>query len=744
MRSKLLFICTFMLSIGISVSFAQKDPWNILQRSPSVMLTDLCFLTDGMHGYSVGNVSGGAGVLTGVYVTLDGGENWDKMNFPFSNSVRMNGIFFISPDIGWVYGANGKIYKTTDGGANWTVQTSGTNRTLSKGIFLNENEGWIVGGWSDGTQFLVLHTSNGGTTWQNQSFGTTSYACNTVSFTDPMNGWIGGTDNMLHPFIYTTLDGGTNWTQQTIPVSAQGTQISSMEFINNQKGWATVTSLYETPAGPVMYTEDGGLNWTIQYYTNQSYNYIDVKDELNIAVVGMTLIPNSNERIAVSSDGGQTWTSAATPIIEYTQGIQYVGDKIWIAASKSIILSTTDIGTTWNWEHYAPVLRSVGWISDQVGWAIAGSNVGTDHYALKTTDGGFNWESDETVPGGAQVIFLDENHGWMLKEGNAAKISRTIDGGSSWNQYNFGGSNWIGEMFFATPDSGWAFGSNGTLKFTSNGGINWSNQSVGSTNYVQAVWFANSKEGWAGGGYGGGGGFIAHTNDGGANWDQQSMPYDDHILSFSFTDNKNGWATTIGGTPFITANGGLTWTTGGYISDGSPDEILMIDNLAGWVITYLGGSEAGAEIFRTDDGGMSWNLEWTNDWPNAYLTDISLQPGNYLWVCGNHNALIQYSEIVSNPEYEIESHNPFSLSPNPATDYVRIKFELKEPSQVRIYVFDINGQAIDMLEDGYFSSGIYELNWNVCDRNGNKLPGNTYLITLQVNGSFITERIVVK
>ncbi len=733
-----------LLAITMSASFAQKDQWNIIQRSPSVLLTDLCFLNDGLHGYSVGNVSGGSGVLTGVYVTTDGGENWDKMNFPFSTSVRMNGIFFVSPETGWVYGNNGKIYKTMDGGANWTVQTSGTSRTLSKGVFLDENEGWIVGGWSDGTQFLVLHTSNGGTSWQNQSFGTTAFACNTVSFTDPMNGWIGGTDNMLNPFIHVTSDGGANWTLQTIPVSAQGTQISSIKFINDLKGWATVTSLYENPAGPVMYTEDGGLNWSIQFYTNQSYNYLDVRDELNLAVIGMSLIPVSNERLFVSGDGGANWNSAATPIIEYTQGIKYVGDKIWIAANKSIILSTTDAGVSWNWEHYSPALRSIAWISGQVGWAIAGTNVGTDHYALKTTDGGFSWSPDETVPGGSQVLFLDENNGWMLKEGNAAKISRTIDGGATWNEYTIGGSNWIGEMFFATPDSGWAFGSNGTLKFTANGGVNWSSQSVGSSNYVQSVWFANSNEGWAGGGYGGGGGFIAHTTDGGATWIQQTLPYDDHILSFSFTDNKHGWATTIGGTPFITASGGSVWTTGGYVSSGSADEILMTTNQEGWIISYIGGSTQGAEIFRTGDGGMSWDLEWTNDWPNAYLTDISLQPGNQLWVCGNHSALMQYSAPVSTNEFEAGNSFTFSIIPNPVKDYARISFELKESSEIRVYVFDMNGQAIDILEDGFFTSGKVELNWNVCDRNGNKLPGNIYLISLQVNGRFITERIIVK
>ena len=743
MKSNFLFTWILVLTIGFSESYAQKDSWNIIQRSPSVLLTDLCFLDDGQHGYSVGNVSGGSGVLTGLYFTADGGQNWDKMNFPFANSVRMNGVFFVSPDKGWVYGANGKIYKTINGGTSWTVQTSGTNRTLSKGVFLNENEGWIVGGWSDGTQFLVLHTTNGGTTWQNQSFGSTSYACNTVEFSDPLHGWIGGTDNMITPFIYVTSNGGTTWTQQSIPVSAQGTQVSSIKFISNLKGWATVSSIYETPAGPVMYTEDGGLNWTIQHYTNLNYNYLDVKDELNIAVVGVSVTP-SNERLDVSSDGGQTWTSSTAPIIEYTQGIQYVGDKIWLAANKSIILSTADNGTSWNWEHYAPALRSMAWISDQAGWAVAGTNVGTDHYALKTTDGGVSWEPDQNAPGGAKVFFLDENHGWMLREGNSAKISRTVDGGVTWNQYTIGGSNWIGGIFFATPDSGWAYGSNGTLKFTSNGGVNWSNQNVGNNNYIQSVWFANSHVGWAGGGYGGGGGFIARTTDGGANWEQQTLPYNDHILSFSFTDDKHGWATTVGGTPFITANGGFLWTTGGYISDGSPDKILMIDNQTGWVITYLGGSTAGAEIYRTNDGGMSWAVEWTNDWPNAYLTDLSLQPGNHLWVCGNHDALMEYSVVVSVPGDVQQSNLSFKVMPNPVKDYAKISFELKTPSQVRVYIFDINGQSIDVPENGCFSAGNHELNWKACDRNGNRLLPGAYLVTMQVKGEYGTQKILVK
>jgi flagellar hook assembly protein FlgD len=111
---------------------------------------------------------------------------------------------------------------------------------------------------------------------------------------------------------------------------------------------------------------------------------------------------------------------------------------------------------------------------------------------------------------------------------------------------------------------------------------------------------------------------------------------------------------------------------------------------------------------------------------------------------GNHAALMEYSVVVSSPEHLTETNNFFSIMPNPVRDHARISFEVTEPSQVRIYVFDINGQAIDMLENGYFSSGNHELNWNACDRNGNRLPANTYLVSVQVNGEYFTKKLIVQ
>jgi hypothetical protein len=55
------------------------------------------------------------------------------------------GVHFTAVNYGWAVGNNGSICKTTDGGANWTNQTSGTTNTLNGVCFVDNSFGWAVG-----------------------------------------------------------------------------------------------------------------------------------------------------------------------------------------------------------------------------------------------------------------------------------------------------------------------------------------------------------------------------------------------------------------------------------------------------------------------------------------------------------------------------------------------------------------------------------------------------------------------
>ena len=59
-------------------------------------------------------------------------------------------------------GGDGTILKTTNGGTNWVLQTSGTTSGLWSVNFVDQNTGWAVGYGG-----AILKTTNGGVTFIN-------------------------------------------------------------------------------------------------------------------------------------------------------------------------------------------------------------------------------------------------------------------------------------------------------------------------------------------------------------------------------------------------------------------------------------------------------------------------------------------------------------------------------------------------------------------------------------------------
>jgi len=119
-------------------------------------ITDIDAL--GKNAWAVGYEAGiGGGGF--VFITEDGGRNFRKVK----TTERLYNVSFATEDAGWATGDPGVILVTDDGGTNWDIQKSGTDKYLSDILFLSEEEGWAVG--EDG---IILHTINGGKTWTEQ------------------------------------------------------------------------------------------------------------------------------------------------------------------------------------------------------------------------------------------------------------------------------------------------------------------------------------------------------------------------------------------------------------------------------------------------------------------------------------------------------------------------------------------------------------------------------------------------
>ena len=737
-----------LISLVLLSAPALAEDWSKLSMDPGATINDLYMLDDGVHGWAVGSLSAGGESMAVLLRTVDG-DTWESSEAEFTHLP--NGVYFASSDIGWVVCSRGRIYRTDDGGLTWAAQTSGTYRTLSKVIFLNENEGWATGGWQDGSSYLVLHTTNGGVSWEDQSFGNTCYSCGDIFFTDPLNGWVCGYDNALDGHIHHTSDGGLNWVRQTIP--DVGGQVSSLAFTDAETGWATSSSIYASPTGAILYTQDGGNTWTIQGYTNIDYNYaIDCQDDQHVAITSYQVLGPSQQKLVFTTDGGTTWNSRTVPMLSYSNAIQYVNDVVRLTGSSSRIMRTDDLGDTWSWDSYAPTWNGVGWRDGQTGWLVTVSYGGTDGYAYRTDDGGSTWQRDFGVPGGSQILFVDALHGWMLMSKSNGLLWRTVDGGDTWTQHYIGTGNWADEVFFVNESRGWACGSGGMIRRTDDGGETWTSQSSGTSYYVAVLFFLNKNEGWAAGGYGAGNGFIRHTTNGGDTWDYQPPASSGHHQAGFFIDNQLGWLVDYGGRVHRTTSGGESWQIIGYVPHTYVYDLFMQDESTGWLL--VGNASGGASgedgrgfIYKTEDGGVSWTEEWAAPYVRGTLYDLTQHPtSGSLWVCGAHNTLLLNGDLAAVDGDDLAA-NAFTFhpaAPNPIAAQTRFSYELAEPGWVKLAVYDVQGRLMRTLVDGRQTATRHEIVWNGEGEGGRRLPGDIYFVRLLTERGSQTRRILLR
>ena len=138
------------------------------------------------------------GDLSAILFTTDGGENWTQQTSPVSSNLEE--VYMKSPTEGWIVGTDGVILHTTDGGANWNQISSGTTYSLTDVDFINE-KGWISGGSNDDA--TILYNDGLTESWTMQDPGTTDYL-SAISFVDEKYGWAVGFNGTI---VHTTTGG---------------------------------------------------------------------------------------------------------------------------------------------------------------------------------------------------------------------------------------------------------------------------------------------------------------------------------------------------------------------------------------------------------------------------------------------------------------------------------------------------------------------------------------------------------
>jgi photosystem II stability/assembly factor-like uncharacterized protein len=199
---------------GISICFTDANTgyavggdWNIIKTTNGgSSWTDLslfgnggatsAYFTDANTGYMTSHYA----FQGGIHKTIDGGTTW---NF-IGDKPPLYSIYFTDVNTGYAVGGywtgnNSIIYKTTNGGSEWTLQYDALLHTLRSVYFPDANTGYAVGDFG-----TVLKTTNGGTDWTIQNSGTL-HNLTSVYFTDANTGYAVGDSGTI---LKTTNGGG--------------------------------------------------------------------------------------------------------------------------------------------------------------------------------------------------------------------------------------------------------------------------------------------------------------------------------------------------------------------------------------------------------------------------------------------------------------------------------------------------------------------------------------------------------
>jgi photosystem II stability/assembly factor-like uncharacterized protein len=208
-------------------------------------------------GYAVGGYYNNSTILK----TTDGGTNWAQQTSGVTNCLKS--VYFTDVNMGYTVGDSGKILKTTNGGANWTIQNSGTNWDLSSTFFINNSTGFAVGGkylWNPPNPYefrLIAKTTDGGINWSSQTTTALSRFLYSVYFTDLNTGYAVGNVGT----VIKTTDGGTNWIGQNSGTTAI---LYSVFFTGINYGYAAGSNFSGSYGGgcdTIIKTTNGGLQW---------------------------------------------------------------------------------------------------------------------------------------------------------------------------------------------------------------------------------------------------------------------------------------------------------------------------------------------------------------------------------------------------------------------------------------------------------------------------------------------------
>ena len=291
-------------------------------------------------------------------------NTWNLLASPTTESLR--DVQFVSDSTGFA-SSLGHVFKTTNGGTNWTQTSAAPPGNISRIHFFSSTLGFAFGGEAG------------------RLFPTCTGTCAS--------------------YILRTADGGTTWSSRNSSVT---TAVDDLHMVSSTTGFAVTRSTLrrlgiKTP-GDVLRTTDGGLTWAVRTRPEPLSGVFS--GSAVHAVSSSAVFASGNGELHRSTDGGQTWTRVLNlgSIIEDIQFLD--ANNGWIVGQDGAFRRTTTggtVSTAWTPQpSFTGIdLRRVHFINLNTGWT-AGFD-GTAGGIFRTDNGGTTWvqEFQENLSAGA-------------------------------------------------------------------------------------------------------------------------------------------------------------------------------------------------------------------------------------------------------------------------------------------------------------------------------------------------------
>lgn len=336
-----------------------------------------------------------------IRVYFEPSGEWILQDTTFGNqSTGINYISIADENVVWATAFDGsgsgenmqQFTKTTDGGNSWesyNIDIGNLNLGISMIHAYNDQIAWLVAYPRGANQTGgIFKTDDGGLNWSRQNsadYDTSSSFANVVYFWDENIGFAQG-DPINGEFeLYVTQNGGDNWTQVPgnnipNPLGGEYGYTRQIEVVGNNV-WFT------TNKGRIYRSSDKGNNWDVFQSPIVDFGSAEVNGNISFGDSQNGILIDNSTNVFRTENGGETWSEITTSGPVYTSGLCYIEGTDTVFSTGNGSSFSLDGGYSWTPIDNA-VHLFVDFYNEELGWSGAWTQV----VGASSSGGVWKWE----------------------------------------------------------------------------------------------------------------------------------------------------------------------------------------------------------------------------------------------------------------------------------------------------------------------------------------------------------------